>query len=150
MTISEVDATFVPGEDITCSAAQNLGLSGGIDPTRCDAYTPLAQAFCGCVDGGTLVPVEETEAPSEVVVNPTNDDEPVVDDDEPVVDDDEPAEDPTDPEDPVVDDEPSSEDDSTPVDTDTNESTNDSAAVSFQKTMAISSCLVGLLVALVV
>jgi len=54
--VTEGTATFIPGEDTTCSEAQAEGLAGGIPPLRCAAITPFAQVVCGCMEGGTVPP----------------------------------------------------------------------------------------------
>lgn len=75
LTVSEVDETFVPGEDITCAEAQAAGLAGQIDPRRCEMISPFAQFACGCQEGGTLSPDVEDEVvevvATDVPVEPT-------------------------------------------------------------------------------
>jgi hypothetical protein len=145
-TITEVDATFVPGEDITCSEAQASGLAGDIDPTRCTAITPFAQVSCGCQEVVTLAPVVEdvaSEANASVVEDPVTADETedatnttattVVD----TTDADESVPDTTEAT-PVTVDEPTDPGTATSLEGSDSKSTSGSAAVSFKAAAAIS------------
>merc|ERR1712194_25756 len=44
------DNAFVPGESITCGAAQVAGLAGELDPATCTVYSSLARlpTTCAC------------------------------------------------------------------------------------------------------
>ncbi len=102
LVVSAGNATFIPGEAVTCEEEYMNGLAGGIGPARCDAITPFAQFRCGCEEGEVPVieeeeevveePVEEEPVPADetedvmedeiadvVEEEPTTDAEPVVD-----------------------------------------------------------------------
>ena len=58
LSVSVGNATFVPGDAMTCAEAETAGLAGELDPVRCGIYSPLARLSCGCTEGGA------TDAPS--------------------------------------------------------------------------------------
>jgi hypothetical protein len=48
MTPTELNATFIPGEELTCGEGHDSGMSGILTPTECGLYEPLALLSCGC------------------------------------------------------------------------------------------------------
>ncbi|KAG7375058.1 hypothetical protein IV203_014153 [Nitzschia inconspicua] len=50
MVPTDLNATFIPGESLTCGEAQELAESGALSPNKCGLYEPLALLRCGCDD----------------------------------------------------------------------------------------------------
>ncbi|KAG7348740.1 hypothetical protein IV203_011337 [Nitzschia inconspicua] len=81
MVPTDRNATFIPGEVLTCGEAQELAESGALSPNKCGLYQPLALLRCGCdddddddssttisdppADGGSPPPAVGGDTPSE-------------------------------------------------------------------------------------
>jgi hypothetical protein len=83
MVPTELNATFIPGEALTCGEAHASGTSGDLTPTECSLYEPLALLRCECeedttsMDAPTMSPAGDgTMSPSIPGGTPTDADRP--------------------------------------------------------------------------
>jgi len=66
------DNAFVPGESITCGAAQVAGLAGELDPATCTVYSSLARLPTTCACQAETASAADTDATDSDTTTTTN------------------------------------------------------------------------------